>query len=90
MMYRWSICEYCNLNHSSQKVWTAVELRMKRGSARKESAGGEVLTEAKALIARRGAREFTNIAESGAGHRRRYGLCSPFHDSNHYRETIFL
>jgi len=37
-MYRWSICEYCNLNHSNQKVWAAVEFRMRGGSARGGSA----------------------------------------------------
>ncbi|MCC2682199.1 MAG: hypothetical protein K0S36_1763 [Nitrosospira multiformis] len=56
MMDRWSICEYRNLNHSSREVWATVEFRITEGSAREESAGGEVLTEAEALIARRGAR----------------------------------
>ena len=56
MMYRWSICEYRNLNHSSREVWATVEFRITEGSTREESAGVEVLIEAQALIARRGAR----------------------------------
>lgn len=86
MMDRWSICEYRNLNHSnhsSQEVWATVEFRMTEGSAREESAGEEVLTEAEALIARRGARGFIDGAESGAGRRRPYERDAPFHDSSH-------
>ena len=62
-------------------MWTVIEVRMRGGSA-----GGEVLTEAEELIARRDARKFTDAAESAAGRRRPYGRDSPFHESSHSRE----
>lgn len=85
MMDKWSICEYRNLNHSSREVWATVEFRITEGSTREESAGGEVLTEAQAFIAWRGARGFIDGAESRAGRQRPYRRDSPSHDSSHSR-----